>query len=97
MFPGSAVEVDHDQNPIPDEDQVTQHDNNERMLRLVRQHAKRIGAFMWIKPVWKVVIKIFEDMIASNRYHLWHCVHLIIQKWLSTQKSSGLYTPCSKI
>ncbi|HAW1455128.1 TPA: amidohydrolase, partial [Escherichia coli] len=47
---GSAVEVDHDQNPIPDEDQVTQHDNNERMLRLVRQHAKRIGAFMWIKP-----------------------------------------------
>ena len=26
-FCGSAVEVDHDQNPIPDEDQVTQHDN----------------------------------------------------------------------
>ena len=64
---GSAVEVDHDQNPIPDEDQVTQHDNNERMLRLVRQHSKRIGAFMWIKPRLESCDQDFEDMIASNR------------------------------
>ena len=37
------------------------------MLRLVRQHAKRIGAFMWIKPRLESCDQDFEDMIASNR------------------------------
>ncbi len=41
--------------------------NNERMLRLVRQHSKRIGAFMWIKPRLESCDQDFEDMIASNR------------------------------
>ena len=83
---GSAVEVDHDQNPIPDEDQVTQHDNNERMLRLVRQHSKRIGAFMWIKPRLESCDQDFEDMIASNRDIIYGIkVHPYHSKWLSIQ------------
>lgn len=64
---GSAVEVDHDQNPIPDEEQVSQHDNNARMLRLVRQHSDRIGAFMWIKPRLEYCDHDFEDTIVNNR------------------------------
>ncbi len=93
-----AVEVDHDQNPIPDEDQVTQHDNNERMLRLVRQHAKRIGAFMWIKPRLESCDQDFEDMIASNRDIIYGIkVHPYHSKnGFQLRKSSGLYTPCSK-
>lgn len=55
---GSAVEVDHDQNPIPDEDQVTQHDNNERMLRLgfVNMQSE-LARLCGLSLVWKVVIK----------------------------------------
>lgn len=64
---GSAVEVDHDQLLIPEEHQVSQHDNNERMLNFARQYKSKIGAMLWIKPNLEHCDRDFEETIIKNR------------------------------
>jgi predicted TIM-barrel fold metal-dependent hydrolase len=62
-----GCEVDGDQVPIPLDQQFSQREINEKVLRLVRSHADRLGALMWIKPVTEGCTREFAEMVAENR------------------------------
>ncbi len=63
----TAAEVDHKQVLIPMNEQVSQQDSNERMLKLVREYPNKTGAFLWIKPKTESCDQAFEEMIIKNR------------------------------
>lgn len=62
-----GCEVDNDQRPIPPEQQFSQRDINEKVLRLVRAHPDKLGALLWIKPATEGCTPEFEAMVADNR------------------------------
>lgn len=64
---GEAAEVDHDQNPIPVENQFRQIELNERLLKLVEKHQDKLGALLWVKPVTEGCTTEFEELIVKNR------------------------------
>lgn len=66
-----GCEVDGDQVPLPPDQQFSQRDVNQKVLRLVRSHPDRLGALLWIKPVTEGCTPEFADMVADNR-HLIH-------------------------
>lgn len=63
---GSGVEVDHDQNLIPKNQQIKQFDVNERMLRFSRKNKDKIGAILWAKPLTEHCDEDFERQIKEN-------------------------------
>ena len=50
-----AVEVDHEQNLIPKQTQISQEDNLKRVLSFARAHQDKIGAVVWVKPLTEMV------------------------------------------
>ena len=64
---GDAVEVDHDQNPIPPQAHISQEDNLERVLVFARENEDKIGVAVWVKPLTEKVTPELETLIAENR------------------------------
>jgi len=64
---GDAVEVDHEQNPIPAQAHISQEDNLKRVLVFARENEDKIGVAVWVKPLTETVTQELETMIAENR------------------------------
>lgn len=62
-----AVEVDHEQNLIPKQTQISQEDNLKRVLSFARAHQDKIGAAVWVKPLTERVTPELELLIEKNR------------------------------
>ncbi len=61
-----AVEVDHDQKPIPANLQISQEAALERVIRFARKYPDKIGVGVWVKPRQEVVTPELEKLIADN-------------------------------
>lgn len=64
---GEAAEVDHEQKPIPKEQQFGQIELNERLFNFVRKNPDKLGALVWIKPATEGCTPEFEELIVKNR------------------------------
>ena len=64
---GDAVEVDHEQNPIPMEYQVSQEDALRRVLAFARKYPDKIGVGVWVKPATQGVTEELEQLIKDNQ------------------------------
>ena len=62
-----AVEVDHEQKMIPEQAQISQEENLERVLAFARAHEDKIGVAVWVKPLTEVVTPKLEELIEENR------------------------------
>lgn len=62
-----AVEVDHVQNLIPKQEQISQEDNLKRVLAFAREHEDKIGVGVWVKPLTEVLTPELEALIEKNR------------------------------
>lgn len=64
---GDAVEVDHEQRPIPMEYQVSQEDALRRVIAFARKHPSKIGVGVWVKPATECVTEELEQLIRENQ------------------------------
>lgn len=64
---GDAVEVDHEQNPIPKQAHISQEDNLKRVLAFAREHEDKIGVAVWVKPLTETVTPELEALIKENK------------------------------
>ena len=64
---GDAIEVGHDQKPIPLQAHISQEDNLKRVLVFARENQDRIGVAVWVKPLTEKVTQELETLIAENR------------------------------
>ncbi len=64
---GDAAEVDHEQQLIPQEYQVSQEDALRRCIAFARKYPKKIGVGVWVKPLTETVTEELEQLIAENR------------------------------
>jgi predicted TIM-barrel fold metal-dependent hydrolase len=60
-------ELDHNQNPIPIEEQFGQIELNKKLLDFVRKNSNKLGALLWIKPRTEGCTPEFQELIAANR------------------------------
>lgn len=63
---GDAAEVDHEQRLLPQELQVPQEEALERVLTFAKQHPKKIGVGVWVKPLTEGVSPVLEQLIRDN-------------------------------
>ena len=63
---GDAAEVDHEQNLLPKEVQVSQEDALRRVLAFARKYPDRIGVGVWVKPLTEEVTPELEMLIRDN-------------------------------
>ena len=63
---GDAVEVDHEQKPIPAEFQVSQEDALRRCIAFARKNPGKIGVGVWVKPLTETVTEELEELIKAN-------------------------------
>lgn len=61
-----AAEVDHEQNLIPAEYQVSQEEALRRVLAFAKKYPKRIGVAVWVKPLTELVTPELEQLIRDN-------------------------------
>lgn len=64
---GDCAEVDHEQNLIPKELQVSQEAALRRGIAFARKHLGKIGVGVWVKPLTEPVTEELEQLIAENR------------------------------
>lgn len=64
---GDAVEVDHEQELIPKEYQVSQEDALRRVISFARSNPGTIGVGIWAKPLTESVSEELEQLISENR------------------------------
>ena len=62
-----AVEVDHEQKPIPKQAHISQEDNLSRVIAFARAHEDKIGVAVWVKPLTEMVTPKLEALIEENR------------------------------
>ena len=62
-----CVEVDCDQNLIPQNLQINQVDGFKRTLKLARKHPDKIGVAPFIKPLTETLTKDYERIIRDNK------------------------------
>jgi predicted TIM-barrel fold metal-dependent hydrolase len=62
-----ASEVDGDQIPIPEEQQISQLAANQKTINFARANPDKIGALLWVKPATEGCTPQFEALIADNR------------------------------
>lgn len=62
-----AGEVDHQQNLLPEELQVSQEEALDRAIRFARRYPGKIGIAPWMKPLTQGMTGEFEEMIMKNR------------------------------
>ena len=63
---GDSVEVDHQQNLIPDEYQTRQEDALKRTIEFARKHPGKIYVAVWVKPLRETVTEELETLIKDN-------------------------------
>ncbi len=63
---GDAVEVDHEQKPIPEEYQTSQEDSLKRTIDFAKKHRGRIFVAAWVKPYGEAVTGELETLIRDN-------------------------------
>ena len=63
---GDAVEVDHEQNLISEQAQISQEDNLARVLEFARAYEDKIGVAVWVKPLTETVTSELEVLIENN-------------------------------
>lgn len=68
---GDSVEMDHQQQPIPEELQVTQEKALERALSFAKKHPDRIGVGVWVKPHFQGLTAELEKMIEENLEYIY--------------------------
>ena len=61
-----ATEVDHEQQLLPQEVQITQEEALARVIKFARMHPGKIGVGVWVKPLQEEVTPELEKMIADN-------------------------------
>lgn len=66
-----SSEVDHDQNPLPEDMVVTQMDSAKRIVRFAKDNPKCVGAFIWGKPLTEGVTRELKDFIDENREYIY--------------------------
>ena len=64
---GDCAEVDHEQQLIPAEFQVSQEDALKRCIAFARNNPGKIGVGVWVKPLTETVTEELERLIAENR------------------------------
>ena len=72
---GDAVEVNHEQKPIPTKLQVSQENALRRVLAFAQKHPKEIGVAVWVKPLTEQVTPELEQIISNNLNHI-HAIKL---------------------
>lgn len=63
---GDSVEVDHEQNLIPDDYQTSQEDALKRTIEFARKHPGKIYVAAWVKPLTEKISEEFETLIKDN-------------------------------
>ena len=63
---GDSVEVDHEQNLIPDDYQTSQEDALKRTIDFARKHPGKIYVAAWVKPLTEKISEEFETLIKDN-------------------------------
>ena len=63
----AGCEVDHDQVPIPMDEQFSQKEINERAIRFAKENPDKIGVLLWAKPVTESADEEFEAMLCEHR------------------------------
>lgn len=62
-----GTEVDHKQNLIDKEKQISQYDINTQMINFAKENKNRIGVMLWIKPLTECCDETFEKLVKENR------------------------------
>ena len=62
-----AVEVDGNQNLIPEQMQISQEDNLRRALAFARKNEDKIGVAVWVKPLTETLTEELKTLIKENR------------------------------
>lgn len=70
-----AAEMDHQQNLLPEEFQVTQEEALCRVLDFAKKNPKRIGVAVWVKPLTEHVTLELEQLICDNLDYI-HAIKL---------------------
>ena len=68
---GDSVEMDHQQQILPEELQITQEKALERALLFAKKHPERIGVAVWVKPHLQGVTQELEQMIQENLKYIY--------------------------
>lgn len=63
---GDAAEMDHQQNLLPEEIQISQETALDRTLKFARNYPEKIGVAVWVKPYTQGLTTELEKMIEDN-------------------------------
>ncbi|HOC98148.1 MAG TPA: TatD family hydrolase [Bacilli bacterium] len=65
-----AIEVDHNQNLLPKDKQVSQVSANRKAINFARKHKDQIGVALWVKPLQEKPNQRLENLIKENRDYI---------------------------
>lgn len=63
---GDSAEMDHSQNPLPEEYQTSEEESLRRMIKFARSNEDKIGIAVWVKPFFSQPSEEFLKLIDEN-------------------------------
>ncbi|MGL4337399.1 MAG: amidohydrolase family protein [Turicibacter sp.] len=67
----TATEVDHNQVPIPNNQQVSQLKSCQNMIEVAKKYPRKIGALLWVKPASEGMSEALDELIKENRAYIY--------------------------
>lgn len=66
-----AIEVDHNQNLLPKEKQLSQTRVSRKVIHFARKNKGKIGVALWVKPLQEKPNQRLENLIKENREYIY--------------------------